>query len=47
MTLENSPTRRAEGARRITGALYLAFIVTSVLADALGHIGVGRCAANG
>ncbi len=26
---------------RITGGLYLAFIVSSVLADALGHIGLG------
>lgn len=27
---------------RITGGLYLAFIVTSVLADVLGHIGRGN-----
>ena len=27
---------------RITGGLYLAFMVASVLADALGHIGLGR-----
>jgi hypothetical protein len=29
---------------RITGGLYLAFIVSSVLADALGHIGLGGTA---
>ena len=29
---------------RITGGLYLAFIVVSVLADALGHIGLGSAA---
>jgi len=27
---------------RITGALYLAFILASVLADSLGHIGIGE-----
>ena len=27
---------------RITGGLYLAFIVTSVLADVLGNIGLGN-----
>lgn len=29
---------------RITGALYLSFILVSVLADALGHIGLGSAA---
>ena len=27
---------------RITGALYIGFIFTSVLADVLGHIGIGE-----
>src|SRR5665647_2313966 len=31
----------ATGLARITGALYLAFIATSVLANVLGHIGLG------
>lgn len=41
MSLDNSRLVAPEAFARITGALYLAFIVASVVADALGHIGLG------
>ena len=41
MTLANSRVVTPKTLARITGSLYLAFIVASVIADALGHIGLG------
>jgi len=41
MTLTTSPFPSPKTFARITGALYLAFILASVVADALGHIGLG------
>lgn len=40
-TFEITDRVGVSGLARITGGLYLAFIVTSVLADMLGHIGLG------
>ena len=40
-TFEVTDRVGATGLARITGGLYLAFIATSVLANALGHIGLG------
>lgn len=41
MFLEDTCSTAPAGMARIAGALYLGFIVTSVAADALGHIGLG------
>ncbi len=41
MSLNNSLLLALKPFARLTGALYLAFIVASVVADALGHIGLG------
>ena len=41
MSFEITDRVSAGTVARMTGGLYLAFIVTSVLADALGHIGLG------
>jgi hypothetical protein len=41
-TFEVTDRVGASGLARIAGGLYLAFIVTSVLADLLGHVGLGN-----
>ncbi len=41
-TLEIPNTAGATSLARITGGLYLAFMITAVLADLLGHIGLGN-----
>lgn len=44
MSLDHSIPIAPKAFARTTGALYLAFIVASVVADALGHIGLGAAA---
>lgn len=41
MSVESTDQQRRAGLARLTGGLYLAYIVASVVADKLGHIGLG------
>jgi len=41
MSVEFTSHQRGGGLARITGGLYLAYITASILADKLGHIGLG------